>query len=89
MGTAEDSNPVLAADQAWYQTRTGYHFNHGRSWNIPQLNKTASIDPWYTATASEHQGDVFLNVLYRDGHVSGKAPDLHAYFNFSDIYFFH
>jgi prepilin-type N-terminal cleavage/methylation domain-containing protein len=89
-GTADDANPVLAADQAWYQaTAKIYHYNHGRSWNIPSLDRTGSLDPWYTATASEHQGDVFLNVLYRDGHVAGKGPDRQAYFNYGELFFFH
>jgi prepilin-type N-terminal cleavage/methylation domain-containing protein len=89
-GTADDANPVLAADQAWYEApRNVYHYNHGHSWNIPALDQTRSLDPWFTATANEHQGDVYVNVLYRDGHVAGKAPDRQAYFTFGGLYFFH
>jgi hypothetical protein len=89
-GTPDDSNPILAADQTWYQPgNQSYHFNHGSSWNIPSLDTRLSTDPWYMATASQHVGDVYENVLYRDGHVSGKAPDVHAYYGFGGMYFFH
>ena len=88
-GTPDDANPPLYADQARYMRRTGeYRLNHGRSWSIPTLDPTISTDPWYTGTASQHRGDPYINVLYRDGHVSGKSPDLHAYFNVNDAYYF-
>jgi type II secretory pathway pseudopilin PulG len=90
-GTADDSNPPLMADQAYYEPATGCHFNHGRSWVIPSFDPTPSSNPWYTGTASSHRGDVRVNVLYRDGHVDAKVPDLHSFSKGGDsgqCYFF-
>ena len=85
-GTSDDANPPLMADEAWYDG--AYHFNHGHRWTIPSFDPTPSTQPWHTGTASAHQGDVRVNVLYRDGHVSEKAPDLHAYGKSGGMYFF-
>jgi len=87
-GTADDANPPLMADQASYNPATGYRFNHGRSWNIPSMDTTTSLEPWYRGTATEHHGDIRINVLYRDGHVQEKSPDLRAYFQSGTTYFF-
>ena len=78
-GTSIDTNPPLMADIASYQTNGTYAFTHGRRWQIPAFNTSPSIQPWYSGTASAHLGDIRINVLYRDGHVDLKPPDLHAY----------
>jgi prepilin-type N-terminal cleavage/methylation domain-containing protein len=87
-GTGIDSNPPLMADVASYQTNGTYTFNHGRRWMIPSFDTSTSLQPWYCGTASAHVGDVRINVLYRDGHVDLKEPDLHAYVNTRSAYFF-
>jgi prepilin-type N-terminal cleavage/methylation domain-containing protein len=84
-GTSIDTNPPLMADRCTYLPNTGYLFNHGRSWNIPSFDPTPSTYPWYTGTASAHFGDVRVNVLYRDGHVEDKVPDLHAYHSYLNL----
>jgi hypothetical protein len=78
-GTADDVDPPIACDQAWYQPSTGYHFTHGRRWSIPSLDTTTSLNPWYCATASAQLGDIRINVLHQDGHVESKIPGVHAY----------
>lgn len=89
-GTPIDNNPPLMADACSYQPGPGggYIFNHGHHWSIPQFDPTLSINPWFTGTASAHVGDVRVNVLYRDGHVVDKVPDLHAYFSYENVYSF-
>lgn len=88
-GTADDANPPLMADEAWFDKGDGsYHFNHGRRWSIPSFDPTPSMSPWFTGTASGHVGDVRVNVLYRDGHVAQKAPDLHSFEKWGTMYFF-
>jgi prepilin-type N-terminal cleavage/methylation domain-containing protein len=87
-GTADDNNPPLIADRCSYKPADTYQFNHGRTWIIPSLDTARSLDPWYQGTASQHMGDVRINVLYRDGHVSEKAPDLHSYFKSAGTYYF-
>ncbi|MDB5303622.1 MAG: putative major pilin subunit [Phycisphaerales bacterium] len=88
MGTEDDTNPPLMADQAWYQPRTGYHYNHGHDWSIPSFDATPSLSPWYRGTASSHNGEVRINVLYSDGHVAQKSPDLRSFYSSGDSYFF-
>jgi type II secretory pathway pseudopilin PulG len=87
-GTADDVNPPLMADLASYTPGTGYRFNHGRNWIIPSFDTQTSLNPWYRGTASEHRGDVRINVLYRDGHVQQKTPDLRSYYQSGGTYFF-
>ena len=87
-GTALDSNPPLMADIVTYRTEGTYRFSHGRHWQIPSFDPTLSLQPWYRGTASSHSGDIRMNVLYRDGHVDLKTPDLHAYFNTGNSYYF-
>ena len=87
-GTADDTNPPLMADIASFSPTGGYRFNHGRGWTIPSFNSTSSLNPWYRGTAGEHRGDVRINVLYRDGHVQEKTPDLRAYHQFRNTYYF-
>jgi type II secretory pathway pseudopilin PulG len=79
VGTPIDNNPPLMADLCAYQPGVGYQFNHGQRWMIPSFDPTPSVNPWYCGTASAHIGDVRVNVLYRDGHVEDKVPDLQAY----------
>jgi prepilin-type N-terminal cleavage/methylation domain-containing protein len=88
-GSADDSNPPIMADIAAYNTAGSYQFSHGTHWRIPTFDTTASLTPWYRGTASAHLGDVRINVLYRDGHVDLKSPDLQAYFNSGSTYYFH
>ncbi|HEX4123655.1 MAG TPA: prepilin-type N-terminal cleavage/methylation domain-containing protein [Tepidisphaeraceae bacterium] len=88
-GTTDDSNPPLMADIAAYQPGAGYTFSHGDHWFIPMFNATPSLSPWYRGTASAQLGNVGINVLYRDGHVEFKPPDLQAYFNAGSTYYFH
>ncbi|HZL34135.1 MAG TPA: prepilin-type N-terminal cleavage/methylation domain-containing protein [Tepidisphaeraceae bacterium] len=88
-GTPDDANPPLMADMASYDLSGRYGYYHGRSWKIPSFDPTPSLNPWHTGTASAHLGDVRINVLYRDGHVELKTPDLHAYFSYDDTYYFH
>ncbi|MDB5292241.1 MAG: N-terminal cleavage protein [Phycisphaerales bacterium] len=88
MGTSDDANPPLMADQAWYQPTTGYHANHGRNWSIPSFDATPSLNPWSRGTASAHVGDIRLNELYSDGHVAEKSPDLHCFYNWGNSYYF-
>jgi prepilin-type N-terminal cleavage/methylation domain-containing protein len=87
-GTAIDSNPPLMADSVIYNTASTYKFTHGNRWRIPSFDTTISLNPWYRGTASAHLGDIRMNVLYRDGHVETKVPDLHAYFNVGNAYYF-
>jgi prepilin-type N-terminal cleavage/methylation domain-containing protein len=87
-GTSVDSNPPLMADTVMYNTAGHYQFTHGRRWSIPSFDTTASLQPWYRGTASAQIGDIRMNVLYRDGHVDCKIPDLHAYFNEGSAYYF-
>jgi len=86
--TPIDSNPPLMADTVMYKTQGVYKFTHGRHWSIPSFDTTASLQPWYAGTASAHLGDIRMNVLYRDGHVDCKTPDLHAYFKSTLGYYF-
>jgi prepilin-type N-terminal cleavage/methylation domain-containing protein len=88
-GTAIDTNPPLMADIASYQTNGTYTFSHGRRWQIPSFDTTTSLQPWYAGTASAQLGDIRINVLYRDGHVDLKLPDVHAYINAGTTYYFH
>jgi prepilin-type N-terminal cleavage/methylation domain-containing protein/prepilin-type processing-associated H-X9-DG protein len=88
MGTTDDVDAPLASDQAWYQASTGYHFFHGRQWQMQSFDTTASLRPWYCGTASAHVGDIRINLLYQDGHVASKTPDLHAYQFEGDRYYF-
>jgi prepilin-type N-terminal cleavage/methylation domain-containing protein len=78
-GTADDVNPPLMCDLAYYDPGTGCFSTHGRHWTIPSFDLTPSTSPWYVGTASAHIGDPRVNVLYRDGHVAMKPPDLHAF----------
>jgi prepilin-type N-terminal cleavage/methylation domain-containing protein len=87
-GTPVDSNPPLMADSIYWNTAGGSHFTHGRSWSIPSFDTTPSVQPWYRGTASAHIGDVKINVLYRDGHVDTKTPDLRSWFNVGTTYYF-
>jgi prepilin-type N-terminal cleavage/methylation domain-containing protein len=87
-GTSIDSNPPLMADRVMYNTAGQYQFTHGRRWSISTFDATASMQPWYRGTASAHLGDIRMNVLYRDGHVDCKVPDVHAYFNQNTTYYF-
>lgn len=85
-----DANPPIMADETWYQTTTGYHWNHGTSWTIPNFDQNTSsypADDYYTGTADKHQGDVSVNVLYKDGHVASKPLDLHSYFSSGSWWF--
>lgn len=77
--TPDDVNPPLLCDLASYDPGAGCFFTHGRSWTIPSFDPTPSTRPWYVGTASAHVGDVRINVLYRDGHVAMKPPDLHSF----------
>ena len=86
--SSDDTDPPLMADRASFTPGGDYSFNHGRRWTIPSFDATPSADPWYRATATQHQGDVRINVLYRDGHVREKSPDLRAYFQSGGTYFF-
>jgi len=84
-----DANPPLMADQAWYQQGI-YHWNHGTTWTIPNLTQNSSNYPtedWYTAVADQHQGDVRVNVLYKDGHVGEKQLDRRAFFTSGSQWF--
>jgi type II secretory pathway pseudopilin PulG len=87
-GNPIDSNPPLMADNVVYRTVGQYQFSHGNRWRIPSFNTTTSLQPWYRGTASAHLGDIRMNVLYRDGHVETKPPDLQAYFNVGNSYYF-
>lgn len=87
-GASDDLNPPLMADLASYDLSGQYTFYHGSTWKIPSFDPTPSQLPWYRGTASAMIGDVRINVLYRDGHVELKTPDVHAYFNYDDTYFF-
>ena len=78
-GTADDVNPPLFCDMVYYEPGRGTFFTHGRRWKIPSFDATPSTSPWYVGTASEHVGDVKINVLYRDGHVALKSPDLRSF----------
>jgi prepilin-type N-terminal cleavage/methylation domain-containing protein len=86
--TPDDINPPLMADIASYNPAGVYQFSHGKSWRIPAFNTAASISPWYCGTASAQLGDVRINVLYRDGHVELKPPDMQAYFSYDSTYYF-
>jgi prepilin-type N-terminal cleavage/methylation domain-containing protein len=88
-GNVPDYNSAMMADTAIYYTNNTSQFTHGHHWIIPQLDRTTSVQPWYRATASSHLGDVRVNVLYRDGHVETKTPDLQAFFNVGNAYYFH
>jgi prepilin-type N-terminal cleavage/methylation domain-containing protein len=88
-GSADDTNPPLMADVASYTVGGDYQFSHGTHWLIPSFNPTASLTPWSRGTASANIGDVRVNVLYRDGHVELKSPDLQAYFVYDSTYYFH
>jgi prepilin-type N-terminal cleavage/methylation domain-containing protein len=87
-GTVVDSNPPLMADSVIYRTNGRYQFTHGRHWRIPSFSTIISVQPWYRGTASAHIGDIRMNVLYRDGHVETKLPDVHPYFNVGNAYYF-
>jgi prepilin-type N-terminal cleavage/methylation domain-containing protein len=88
-GTPVDSNPPLMADTVMYDSNGNtYKFTHGRHWQVASIDTTTSYQPWYRATVSAHLGDIRMNVLYRDGHVDCKIPDLHAYFNNGSSYYF-
>jgi prepilin-type N-terminal cleavage/methylation domain-containing protein len=79
-GTADDIDPPIASDQAWYEQSSGtYHFTHGRRWSIPSFDTTATLRPWSCGTASAQLGDIRINVLHQDGHVEIKIPGVHAY----------
>ena len=78
-GTPDDVNPPLLCDLAYFKPGNGCFFTHGRRWTIPSFDPTPSTSPWYVGTASAHVGDVRINVLYRDGHVAMKTPDLHSF----------
>jgi prepilin-type processing-associated H-X9-DG protein len=70
-------------------------FWHGRTWVA--INPTTMLSPLapdgnvygrWQETVQRHDGDVMVNVLYRDGHVDLKPPDKVSYSN-SGSYFFH
>lgn len=86
--TPVDNNPPLMADTAYFSPGGRYYFTHGRYWQIPSFDPTPSLSPWYAGTASSHLGDIRINVLYRDGHVECKAPDLHAWFKAPNGFYF-
>jgi prepilin-type N-terminal cleavage/methylation domain-containing protein len=95
MGTTDDVNPPLMADLAYYQPGGGYgtatnlyRFNHGRTWTTSGFTRVLSMSPWYVATVTEHRGDVRVNVLYRDGHVTEKPLDLTSYYESNGACFF-
>jgi len=88
-GNAEyDTNPPLAADIMWQETPDAGAtwvsiFNHGKTWTVmgpdtATYTETPGGDILLEATQG-HRGDVRGNVLYRDGHVEIKTPDLVAY----------
>ena len=87
-GSAVDINPPLMADTIVYHLNGQYEFTHGTKWRIPSFDTATSLYPWYCGTASAHVGDVRINVLYRDGHVDCKTPDLRSYFNTDYSYYF-
>ena len=82
----------LMADAMWYQTSSGYHFNHGTTWKITtQTNFTAANGnngPANALTNIQYQGDVRGNVLYTDGHVVAKRPENDAYAASGSAWFF-
>ena len=71
-----DSNPPLMADTAFYQpSAAGYVLNHGLDWRRD--------------SAGNNVGEVFVNVLYVDGHVEGKAINRDPYTQYGGpAYFF-
>jgi type II secretory pathway pseudopilin PulG len=59
-----DSNPPLMSDLAWVQTGSNkFRVNHGSKW-------------WAKTGTLSRQGDIKMNILYRDGHVDMKSPDV-------------
>jgi len=79
-GTAYDGNAPLMGDQTWTQ-RGNYYFNHGKRWTIPAFDTG-------NKKADAHNGDVKLNLLFVDGHVETKQPDLESYYASGDGFFF-
>ncbi len=60
-----DTNPPLMGDTTAYQPSTGYPGD---------AEEGAGFNPG-DGSVQQHQGDVQLNLLYRDGHVDGNRPD--------------
>ena len=91
-GTQWDSPAPIMADTVCYMPVTDndaddlvgppYLFNHGRTWSMPSFNTA-------TSTASAHVGSVKLNVLYVDGHVDYKRPELRSYGTTNGSYWFY
>jgi prepilin-type N-terminal cleavage/methylation domain-containing protein len=77
-GTVDDMNPPIVADTVLYQANgsTLYKFNHGKNWSLGTsipVGATQSIPSTYPTVT--HHGEIYMNELFRDGHVEGKAPD--------------
>jgi hypothetical protein len=97
-GNAEyDTNPPLLGDILWQETFDSGAtyisiFNHGKTWTVAgpdtgTYTETVGGDVLLEATQG-HRGDVRANVLYRDGHVDIKSPDLVAFMQSGGKQFF-
>lgn len=96
-----DANPALGSDLAIHDYNADMmQFWHGRTWiainpsgagvDAALLPEGAGSPPGrFKETVQRHDGDVMVNVLYRDGHVDLKPPDKVSYANSGTGYFFH
>jgi prepilin-type N-terminal cleavage/methylation domain-containing protein len=97
-GNAEyDTNPPLLSDIMWQETFDAGAtyisiFNHGKNWTVagPDTGTYTQTPggPVLLEATEGHRGDVRGNVLYRDGHVEIKSPDLVAFMQSGGKQFF-
>lgn len=84
-GTPNDSPPPLFVDMAVYKPSDStrpYRYNHGTYWSIPNFDTS-------TLRANQHSGSIKINVLYADGHVAYKTPELLSYASIGGGYWFY
>lgn len=98
-GSPSDLNPPVMADVVCYQYQAPglwLKYNHGKNWSlnsvppttpptVPVLPGTNDYPQWPNYT---HGGEIFENVLYKDGHVEGKKPDSKPWLNWGNSCFF-
>jgi prepilin-type processing-associated H-X9-DG protein len=85
-GTYQDTNPPLLADVVIYQPGQSvtYKFNHGKNWIYTGPVGNNSWSPSTYPTTGVHSGNIYENVLYMDGHVQGKQPEIRPWVEYGN-----
>ncbi len=94
MGNEWDSNQPIATDRVILSPGNPFvTLNHGRvaTSQVPStpISGTSSYARSGEVSVRRWPSSARINVLYRDGHVNNKAPDLRSYYNSGPNWFFY